>query len=36
LCADALFFDPGGTGRTRPLRCAGAAPVLTKTKARRG
>jgi hypothetical protein len=35
-CAYALFFDPGGTGHTRPLRCAGAAPVLTKTKARRG
>ena len=35
-CAYALFFDPGGTEHTRPLRCVGAAPVLTKPKAHRG
>jgi hypothetical protein len=33
--AYALFFDPGGTGRTRPIRCADLAPVLTTTKATR-
>ena len=36
MCASAVFFDPGGTDGTRPLRCAGAAPVRLKTKARRG
>ena len=26
-CAYALFSDPGGTGRTRPLQCADVAPA---------
>jgi hypothetical protein len=31
--AYALFFDPGRTGRIRPLRCASAAPDMGITKA---
>ena len=32
-CPCAVFFDPGRTGVTRPLRCAGAAPAMSTTKA---
>jgi hypothetical protein len=32
-CAYALFSDPGRTGCTRPLRCAGVAPACSTTKA---
>lgn len=33
LCAYALFSDPGGTERTRPIRCSGTAPARNTTKA---
>ena len=29
----ALFFDPGRTRHTRPIRCAGTAPAMSTTKA---
>jgi hypothetical protein len=29
-CVSALFWDPGRTGSTRPLRCADAAPPLVQ------
>jgi hypothetical protein len=32
-CPFALFFDPGRTEHTRPLRCDGMAPAMTTTKA---
>jgi hypothetical protein len=32
-CTYALFFDPGRTERTRPLRCVGTAPAHSTTKA---
>jgi hypothetical protein len=32
-CPYALFFDPGRTRHTRPIRCAGAAPAMSTTKA---
>jgi hypothetical protein len=32
-CPYALFFDPGGTERARPLRRAGMAPAMSTTKA---
>ena len=35
-CASAVFSDPGRTGHPWPGRCAGAAPVVSKTKAPAG
>ena len=32
-CPFALFSDPGRTTRIRPIRCAGAAPAMSTTKA---
>jgi hypothetical protein len=32
-CPFALFSDPGRTGHTRPLKCAGTAPAMSTTKA---
>ena len=32
-CSYAMFFDPGRTDNTRPLRCVSVAPVASTTKA---